>query len=161
MAQYESWAIPLSVLLSVFFATGGALLCLRLTGFVNDIYVQIGLIMLVDIAAKNAILIVEFSRQRHMQGASIAEAANDGARTRFRAVMMTAISFIVGVLPLVLATNAGAASRRILGTTIFYGMLSATVVGLIFIPALYMWIQRIAEGRNAGNTGHAEPAPKE
>ena len=159
VAQYESWAIPLSVLFSVFFATGGALLCLRLTGFVNDIYVQI-LIMLVSIATKSATLIVEFSRQRRMQGASIAEAARDGARTRFRVVMMTAISFIVGVLPLVLATGAGAASRRILGATVFYGMLSTTVVGLIFIPALYMWIQRLAESRSAENAGHSGPAPR-
>lgn len=147
VAQYESWAIPLSVLLSVSFAAAGALFCLWLNGFANDIYVRIGLIMLIGIAAKNAILIVEFARQRSLEGAGAAEAALEGARTRFRAVMMTAVSFILGVLPLVLATGAGAASRRIIGAAVFFGMLAATAVGLFFIPALYKWIQHLAERR--------------
>ena len=145
VAQYESWTIPLSVLLSVSFAVGGALLCLWAFGFANDVYVQIGLIMLVGIAAKNAILVVEFARQKRLLGASVAEAALEGARTRYRAVMMTAVSFILGILPLVLATGAGAASRRVIGATVFFGMLAATAVGIFFIPGLYKWIQTLAE----------------
>ena len=145
VAQYESWTVPLTVLLSVLFAVGGALACLAATGFTNDLYVQIGIILIIGIAAKNAILIVEFSRIRRMEGASIAEAAMDGARTRFRAVMMTAVSFLFGVLPLMLATGAGSISRQTIGSTVFYGMLVATGIGLFFIPALYRLLQGMGE----------------
>lgn len=145
VAQYESWSMPLAVMLSVIFAAAGAVAGLHLMGFTNDVYAQIGLVLLLGLAAKNAILIVEFARDRRASGETIASAAKQAAAQRFRAVMMTAISFIVGVLPLVMASGAGAASRQIIGVTVFCGMLAATLLGILFIPALWLHIQRLRE----------------
>ena len=150
VAQYESWTIPLPVMLTVSFAVLGALAGLSLCGQSMSIYAQLGMVMLVGLAAKNAILMVEFSKQERELGKSIEEAALAGAELRFRAVMMTAWSFLFGVLPLLLASGAGAASRQAIGITTFSGMLVATCVGIAFTPALYAIFQRLRERIRAG-----------
>lgn len=145
VAQYESWTIPLSVMLSVLFAVMGALMGLELTGGDMSIYTQLGMVMLIGLAGKNAILMVEFAKTARESGLSIIEAAKQGASIRFRAVMMTAWSFLFGVLPLVFATGAGSASRRAIGITTFAGMLSATLIGIFFIPFLFTLFETLRE----------------
>jgi len=144
-AQYESWSIPLAVVLYLPVASVGALLGLWIAGFTLSIYAQIGMVLLVGLASKNAILIVEFARDQRDQGLSIVSAALEGARIRFRPVLMTAFTFILGVAPMVIATGAGAGSRRHIGTTVFCGMVAATLVGIFLIPALYAGFQHIGE----------------
>ena len=146
VAQYESWTIPLPVMFSVVFALAGAYAGLWITGTPMSIYAQLGLVMLIGLSAKNAILMVEFSKQqREEAGLPVAEAALKGADLRFRAVQMTAWSFLCGVLPLVLATGAGAGSQKAIGISTFSGMLAATFVGIFFTPALYALFQRLRE----------------
>ena len=145
VAQYESWTVPLSVMVSVVFALTGAFFGLYLTKGALSVYAQLGCVMLIALAAKNAILMVEFSKQRHAAGKSIVEAAISGGELRYRAVLMTAWSFIIGVLPLVFADSAGAAAMRSIGVTTMSGMLMATLVGIVFVPALYAVFQRMRE----------------
>jgi len=145
VAQYESWTIPVSVMLSVLFAVAGAFLGLWLTDTALSVYAQLGCVMLIGLSAKNAILMVEFSKQERETGKSVADAAYNGANLRFRAVMMTAWSFIIGVLPLVFANGAGAASMKAIGICTMSGMLAATFVGIVFVPAMYALFQRIRE----------------
>jgi hydrophobe/amphiphile efflux-1 (HAE1) family protein len=145
VGQYESWTIPLPIIIYVPVATLGALTGLWLTGLNLSIYAQIGLVLLVGLASKNAILIVEFAKDRRKEGLSVEKAAVEGARIRFRPVLMTAFTFILGVAPMVIASGAGAGSRRAIGTTVFSGMLMATLVGIFLIPALYYAFQSFRE----------------
>ncbi|MDO9501495.1 efflux RND transporter permease subunit [Falsiroseomonas sp.] len=155
LAQYESWTLPLPILLSLAVAGLGATATLTVVGLENSLYAQIGLVLLIGLASKNAILIVEFARLQRDAGKSVAEAAAIAAAQRFRAVLMTAISFIIGVLPLALSTGAGAGARRAIGFTVLGGMLAATTLGLLVIPALYAAMQRMAEATMARFGGKA------
>ena len=139
-AQYERWSLPLAVILSVPFALFGALLAVFLRGLPNDIYFQIGLIVLVGLSAKNAILIVEFAAQKKAEGMSAYDAAMQAARLRFRPIVMTSLAFILGVFPLVISTGAGSAARRSMGTGVFGGMLAATFIATIFVPMFFTWL---------------------
>jgi len=144
-AQYESWATPMSVLLTVPLAMLGASVFTLIRSLDNNIYTQIGLVLLIGLSSKSAIMIVEFAKQLREEGNSIVDAALESARLRFRPILMTAFSFILGVLPLVFASGAGARSRVSLGTAVFGGMLLATVGGVFLIPILYVFVQRISE----------------
>ena len=144
-AQYESWIIPFAVLFGVPAGAFGAIFTEWFRGIPDDVYCRIGLVMLVGLAAKNAILIVEFARQRREEGESIEDSALDAAKLRFRPILMTSFAFILGVVPLVTATGAGASSRRSLGSAVFGGMLAATILGVFMIPTFYVWFQRLAD----------------
>jgi hydrophobe/amphiphile efflux-1 (HAE1) family protein len=159
-AQYESWSMPFMVLLAVPLALFGALLALWLRGKQIDVYSQIGFVMLIGLAAKNAILIVEFAKRRREDGLDIVEAAMEAGRLRLRPILMTAFAFILGVVPLMFATGAGAASRQSIGTTVFGGMLAATILTLALVPVFYAVIEQWRErgsGREPGSG--SEPAP--
>ncbi len=156
-AQYESWGLPFSVLLGTPFAAFGAYLGLWIAqqvspSYVNNIFAQIGLIMLIGLAAKNAILIVEFAKMEHDQGKGLVEAALSAARLRFRPILMTAFAFILGVVPLLTASGAGAEGRKVMGMTVFAGMLVATILGVCLIPMLYVAVEKVIGGAK-------QPAP--
>jgi HAE1 family hydrophobic/amphiphilic exporter-1 len=147
VAQYESWTLPVAVLGAVPLALAGAMAGLWLVGLANNIYAQVGLVLLIGLSTKTAILIVEFAMQLRQSGISTAEAAQKAAVLRFRAVLMTALSFVLGVLPLVFASGAGAASRVSLGITVLSGMVAATVLGTLLVPVFYKWIQSVRDRR--------------
>jgi HAE1 family hydrophobic/amphiphilic exporter-1 len=156
-AQYESFVLPFTVLLAVPTALLGALGAQWLRGLQNDVYCQIGLVMLVGLASKNAILIVEFAEQLRRRGLTIADAAVEAARIRLRPILMTSFTLILGVLPLVLAAGAGQAGRRSVGTTVFGGMIASTLLNLFFIPVLYLLIETARE-RLRSRTAGTQPA---
>ena len=145
VAQYESWTMPIGILMSVTVALFGALAAVAVTGGDVNLYTQIGMLMLIGLASKNAILIVEFAMEQRAHGLTIREAAIEAAQQRFRAVMMTALSFLLGVVPLVVASGAGAASQSAIGIAVFGGMLAATVIGVIVVPVLYVLLQGLRE----------------
>ncbi len=146
-AQYESWLVPLAVILAVPLGVLGALTALWLSGIANDVYAQIGLALLIGLASKNAILIVEFAKARREGGADARAAAREAARLRFRPILMTSFAFILGSMPLVVASGAGAASRHSIGTTVVGGMLAVTVLGVLLVPAFYVAVDRLARRR--------------
>jgi hydrophobe/amphiphile efflux-1 (HAE1) family protein len=147
-ALYESWSIPFAVLLAVPLGIFGALLAVFLRQYDYDIYTQIGVVTLIGLAAKNAILIVEFAKERRAEGMTAIDAALEAARLRLRPILMTSFAFILGVLPLVIATGAGASARRALGTAVFGGMNSATLLAIFIVPVCYVAITRLAERKS-------------
>jgi len=155
-AQYESYVLPFIVLLAVPVAILGAIGAQALRGLQNDVYCQIGLVMLIGLASKNAILIVEFAEQLRAQGMSVVEAAVEAARIRLRPILMTSLAFILGVVPLVLARGAGRAGRVSVGTTVFGGMIAATTLNLVFIPVLYVIVRSVVPGRAAQAAAHGD-----
>ena len=156
-ALYESWSLPFSVLLSVPIAVLGAFIGLLARKFDNSVYAQIGLVMLVGLTAKNAILIVEFAKDQLEQGKSVVEAALAGAKLRLRPILMTSFAFVLGCVPLWVATGAGANSRRVMGTVVVAGMLAATLIGIFFVPSLFVFVEKLSGG-DKKHKGH--PAPE-
>jgi len=153
-ALYESWSLPFSVLLSTPVAVLGAFIGLLAREYDNNVYAQIGLVMLVGLTAKNAILIVEFAKERYEAGKPLVDSALEAARLRLRPILMTSFAFIFGCIPLWLATGSGASSRQILGTVVISGMLAATLLAIFLIPFLFVYIERLAMRR------HPAPAPR-
>jgi hydrophobe/amphiphile efflux-1 (HAE1) family protein len=158
-ALYESWSIPFAVVLAVPLGIFGALLAVYLRSYPYDIYTQIGIVTLIGLSAKNAILIVEFARERLQQGLSVRDAALEAAQLRLRPILMTSFAFVLGVLPLALATGASSGARRALGTAVFGGMLASTLLSIFVVPVLFVVIETFAEKRRAAAPAHA-PAPE-
>jgi hydrophobe/amphiphile efflux-1 (HAE1) family protein len=156
-ALYESWSIPFAVLFAVPLGLFGALLAVFLRHYDYDIYTQIGIVTLIGLAAKNAILIVEFAKLRREEGMTIFEAAMEAAKLRLRPILMTSFAFILGVVPLVIATGAGASARRALGTAVFGGMNAATLLAIFAVPVLYVVVSRISERRSRSEVPEAVP----
>jgi HAE1 family hydrophobic/amphiphilic exporter-1 len=144
-AQYESWFTPAAVILVVPLALLGTVAAVMFRGMDNNIYTQIGIVLIIALASKNAILIVEFARELRLKGENIVEAAVGAARLRFRPILMTSFAFILGIYPLVVATGAGATSRRALGTAVFGGMIAGTVLAVFFVPVFFVIVQRFNE----------------
>ena len=154
-AQYESWSLPLSVMLGTPIAVFGAILGLWIArvfseSYVNNVFAQIGLVMLIGMSAKNAILIVEFASQEMQKGKDAVQAAMDAAKSRFRPILMTAFSFILGVVPLLIASGAGAEARKVMGMTVFSGMLAATLIGVLVVPAMFVFVEKYVSKRKPG-----------
>jgi multidrug efflux pump len=159
-ALYERWSLPLAVITAVPFALFGAITAIYLRGIENDVYFQIGLVTLIGLAAKNAILIVEFAVERLREGHSVVDAAMQAARLRFRPIVMTSLAFILGVVPLAVSTGAGSASRHSIGTGVVGGMLAATFIAIFFVPMFFRLLTR--ERREpAPATSEPRPAPAE
>jgi HAE1 family hydrophobic/amphiphilic exporter-1 len=160
-AQYESVTLPFIILLSVPLAILGALLAQWGRGLIDDVYCQIGLVMLIGLSAKNGILVVEFAEQLRARGLSVVDAAVEAARIRLRPILMTSLAFILGVMPLVLATGAGRAARHSVGTTVAGGMIASTFLNLGFIPVLYVLVKSLGRTRRVvGAEAQPEPAPR-
>jgi HAE1 family hydrophobic/amphiphilic exporter-1 len=160
-AQYESWSLPLSVMLGTPIAVFGAMAGLWIAGlfsesYVNNVFAQIGLVMLIGMAAKNAILIVEFANQEMQAGKSAVQAAMDAAKSRFRPILMTAFSFILGVVPLLIASGAGAEARKVMGMTVFSGMLTATIIGVLVVPAMFVFVEKYIGKRQSASSGASQ-----
>lgn len=160
-AQYESFLLPLAVLLSLPAGIFGSFLLLKVLGLANDVYAQVGLIMLVGLLGKNAVLIVEFAVQKHQQGATVLDAAIEGARVRFRPILMTSFAFIAGLIPLVISHGAGAVGNQTIGSSAMGGMVFGTVFGVIIIPGLYYIFGKLSEGRNLIADEYHEPISEE
>jgi HAE1 family hydrophobic/amphiphilic exporter-1 len=158
-AQYESWWTPAAVILVVPLALLGTVAAVAIRGMDNNIYTQIGIVLIIALASKNAILIVEFARELRAKGEGIIEAAVHSARLRFRPILMTSFAFILGIFPLVNAHGAGAASRRALGTAVFGGMIAATFLAVFFVPVFFVVIQRFAESRRRPRAGSPAEDP--
>jgi HAE1 family hydrophobic/amphiphilic exporter-1 len=146
-ALYESWTSPAAVILAVPMALVGVLVALMVRGFDNNLYTQIGLVLMIALASKNAILIVEFARDLQREGMSVTEAAVEATSRRFRPIVMTSFAFILGVAPLLFARGAGAASQRAIGTVVFGGMIASTLLAIPFVPVFYVVTQRLTEKR--------------
>jgi HAE1 family hydrophobic/amphiphilic exporter-1 len=157
--QYESWYAPLSIILSVPLALVGPVLVLSLLRIDNNLYTQIGIILLIALSAKNAILIVDVARDRRLhEGRSLVEAAVDAARARFRPIIMTSFAFILGVAPLVIASGAGASARKSIGITVFSGMIASTCLAVLFAPSIFVVVQRFEEWRSSRKHPRLQPA---
>jgi HAE1 family hydrophobic/amphiphilic exporter-1 len=158
--QYESWTDPAAVILTVPMALAGVLAALVVRSFATDLYTQIGLVLMIALAAKNAILIVEFAREIRAEGASAVDAAVEATRRRFRPIVMTSIAFILGVVPLLTATGAGAASQQALGTVVFGGMIASTLVAIPFVSVFYIEMEGVAGWLHRRKTPQAAPQPQ-
>jgi multidrug efflux pump subunit AcrB len=158
-AQYESWTLPLAVIMVVPMCLLCSVTGVVLAGMEVNIFTQIGFVVLVGLASKNAILIVEFAKQKREQGMGVVASAMEAGRLRLRPILMTAFAFILGVIPLMLASGAGAASRQSIGTTVFGGMLAATILGLVLVPVFYAVIESLREGAPASGGAGARDNP--
>jgi HAE1 family hydrophobic/amphiphilic exporter-1 len=159
-AQYESWSLPFSVLFTTPIAVFGAFAGLSMRGMQNNLYAQIGLVMLIGLAAKNAILIVEFAKDEYEKGKPLLEATLSGAKLRLRPILMTAFAFILGTVPLAMASGSGAVSRQVLGTTVIGGMLAATFISIFIIPACFYLVEKYFVGGEHKPTETPEPPAK-
>ncbi len=157
-ALYESWSLPFSVLLGTPIAIFGAFVTLWLRGMENNIYAQIGLVMLIGLAAKNAILIVEFAKAEYEKGKPLLDAALEGARLRLRPILMTSLAFIFGLLPLWFASGSGAVARRILGSTVIGGMIAASAIAIFLIPVMFYVVEKLAARRKSVAALQSQPA---